>query len=153
MSVRSKPKREAEAPAESERDASELPEGWAIPLLGKVATIKQGNSKLTKKIYKPDGRYVAFSGSGPDGLVDEFEFEGDALVVSAVGARYGEFSSPQDSGRRLQTQRSFAQPTPTRHRQSRNGARRARTGGVEARDLFFGSLATDLEEQESQFWI
>ena len=58
-------------------------------MLGEVVRIKQGNSKLTKKFYKPDGKYVAFSGSGPDGLVDEYEYEGKAIVLSAVGARCG----------------------------------------------------------------
>lgn len=66
-----------------------LPENWVYPLLGEVVKITQGNSKLTKKIYKPDGKYVAFSGTGPDGLVDEYEHEGDAIILSAVGARCG----------------------------------------------------------------
>jgi len=69
--------------------SDELPQGWAMPLLGDVVRIKQGNSKLTKKLYKPDGKYVAFSGSGPDGRVDEHEHEGRAIVLSAVGARCG----------------------------------------------------------------
>ncbi len=69
--------------------SDELPQGWAMPLLGEVVRIKQGNSKLTKKFYKPDGKYVAFSGSGPDGRVDEYEHEGKAIVLSAVGARCG----------------------------------------------------------------
>ena len=89
MSVRPKLKQERETPAELECDGSKLPDGWAMPLLGEIATIKQGNSKLTKKTYKTDGKYVAFSGSGPDGLVDEFEFEGNAIILSAVGARCG----------------------------------------------------------------
>lgn len=81
--------RENNALAEQDRDGNDLPEGWALPLLGEVANIKQGNSKLTKKTFTPEGKYVAFSGSGPDGRVDEFEFEGDAIILSAVGARCG----------------------------------------------------------------
>ena len=77
------------APLRESSSGDELPNGWAMPLLGEVVKIKQGNSKLTKKIFKPDGKYVAFSGSGPDGLVDEFEHEGKAIVLSAVGARCG----------------------------------------------------------------
>jgi type I restriction enzyme S subunit len=69
--------------------SDELPNGWAMPLLGEVVKIKQGNSKLTKKWFKPDGKYVAFSGSGPDGLVDQFDHEGKAIVLSSVGARCG----------------------------------------------------------------
>ena len=37
---------------------SELPEGWELPTLGDVVRITQGNSTLTKKKYKPDGRFV-----------------------------------------------------------------------------------------------
>src|SRR6266446_3396077 len=68
---------------------NELPHGWAMPFLGDVVVIKQGNSKLTKKRYKPNGKYIAFSGTGPDGRVDNFEHEGKAIVLSAVGARCG----------------------------------------------------------------
>jgi len=44
MSVRSKPKREGEAPAEPERDGSELPEGWATVRLPDVAELVMGQS-------------------------------------------------------------------------------------------------------------
>ena len=66
-----------------------LPRGWEKPNLGEVVNITSGNSSLTKKIYKEDGKYIAFSGSGPDGKVDFFEEEGDAVILSAVGARCG----------------------------------------------------------------
>jgi type I restriction enzyme, S subunit len=66
-----------------------LPRGWETPNLGEVVNITSGNSSLTKKIYKEDGKYIAFSGSGPDGKVDFFEEEGDAIILSAVGARCG----------------------------------------------------------------
>ena len=66
-----------------------IPRGWEMPLLGEVVQIKQGNSKLTKKLFKSDGKYVAFSGSGPDGLTDSYEHEGRAIILSAVGARCG----------------------------------------------------------------
>lgn len=66
-----------------------LPEGWAEPLLGEVVKITSGNSSLTKKSYKEDGNYIAFSGSGPDGRIDFFEHEGNAIILSAVGARCG----------------------------------------------------------------
>jgi type I restriction enzyme S subunit len=66
-----------------------LPKGWETPLLGDVVTIKSGNSKLTKKKYIPNGKYTAFSGTGPDGKTDFYEHEGDAIILSAVGARCG----------------------------------------------------------------
>lgn len=66
-----------------------LPKGWETPLLGDVVTIKSGNSKLTKKEYIPDGKYTAFSGTGPDGKTAFYEHKGDAIILSAVGARCG----------------------------------------------------------------
>ncbi|MEI2760383.1 MAG: restriction endonuclease subunit S [Bacteroidia bacterium] len=66
-----------------------LPQGWEFPLLGEVVNITSGNSSLTKKVYKEDGKYIAFSGTGPDGKVDFFEEEGEAIILSAVGARCG----------------------------------------------------------------
>ena len=68
---------------------NKLPAGWGTPLLNEVVTIKSGNSKLTKKNYISDGKYIAFSGSGPDGKTDFYEHEGDAIILSAVGARCG----------------------------------------------------------------
>jgi hypothetical protein len=69
--------------------SDEWPRGWARPLLGELVQIKQGNSKLTKKYFTRDGKYLAFSGSGPDGLMNEYECEGKAIILSAVGARCG----------------------------------------------------------------
>lgn len=68
---------------------NKLPDGWETPLLNEVITIKSGNSKLTKKNYVSKGKYTAFSGSGPDGKTDFYEHEGDAIILSAVGARCG----------------------------------------------------------------
>lgn len=68
---------------------NKLPVGWETPLLGDVVTIKSGNSKLTKKEYIPNGKYTALSGTGPDGKTAFYEHEGDAIILSAVGARCG----------------------------------------------------------------
>lgn len=68
---------------------NKFPKGWETPLLGDVVTIKSGNSKLTKKKYIPNGKYTAFSGTGPDGKTAFYEHEGDAIILSAVGARCG----------------------------------------------------------------
>ncbi len=68
---------------------SDLPKNWGNALLGNVVTITQGNSKLTKKFYVADGSYIAFSGSGGDGLMKTYEHEGKAIILSAVGARCG----------------------------------------------------------------
>ncbi len=50
MSVRSKPNREVEAPAEPERDGSELPEGWCRTSLDAIGTIYCGQSPATKDV-------------------------------------------------------------------------------------------------------
>lgn len=68
---------------------NKLPKGWKYPLLGEVIKITSGNSKLTKKNYMPNAVYTAFSGTGPDGKTDFFEHEGEAIILSAVGARCG----------------------------------------------------------------
>ncbi|WP_281415287.1 restriction endonuclease subunit S [Geobacter hydrogenophilus] len=66
-----------------------MPAGWEMPLLGDIVKITQGNSKLTKKMFESGGKYTAFSGSGPDGLMESFEHEGRAIILSSVGARCG----------------------------------------------------------------
>ena len=65
-----------------------LPGGWAWARLGELGTLRSGNNKLTKAVYRSEG-YTAYSASGPDGLVDHAEFKGQAVVVSAVGAYCG----------------------------------------------------------------
>ena len=70
----------------------ELPHGWAITTLSEVTASKSGNSKLIKgKLHQEPapGRYQGFSASGPDVWCDTWEHEGDAIIVSAVGARCG----------------------------------------------------------------
>jgi len=88
MSVRSKSNREVEAPAEPERDGSELPEGWVTVRLKELAKVEWGNTSITKKSYVANG-HTAFSASGPDGFLPTFEWQGEAVVLSAIGARCG----------------------------------------------------------------
>jgi type I restriction enzyme S subunit len=69
-----------------------IPDGWAETTLSELLTHKSGNSKLIKgKLYDryAVGRYQGFSASGADVWCDTFEHEGDAIIVSAVGARCG----------------------------------------------------------------
>ncbi len=42
MSLRSKPNREGEAPAEPERDGRELPEGWTVAPVGDILNLVNG---------------------------------------------------------------------------------------------------------------
>ena len=55
MSVRSKPNREGEAPAEPERDGSELPQGWASAFLKQVVDFKKGKKPNELRNTTADG--------------------------------------------------------------------------------------------------
>ncbi len=57
MSVRSKPNREAEAPAEPERDGDELPEGWAWARLEDVCSKIQDGTHHSPKNQSRSGKY------------------------------------------------------------------------------------------------
>lgn len=65
-----------------------LPEEWRVVRLGEVATVDWGNTSLTKSLYKPVG-FPAFSATGPDGYLDFYEHTGEAVILSAIGARCG----------------------------------------------------------------
>ena len=65
-----------------------LPKEWRVVRLGEVAAVDWGNTALTKSLYKPSG-YIAFSATGPDGFLDFYEQSGEAVIVSAIGARCG----------------------------------------------------------------
>lgn len=67
---------------------SGLPKGWVLAKLGEIASVDWGNTSITKKAYVENG-YVAFSAAGPDGYLSHFENEGDAIVLSAIGAGCG----------------------------------------------------------------
>jgi type I restriction enzyme S subunit len=70
-------------------EIGELPEGWEVKKLGEIATIKQGGRLgLTKKDYVPEG-YPAFSATGQDGYVPVYEYEGEAIILSSIGAQCG----------------------------------------------------------------
>jgi type I restriction enzyme, S subunit len=69
-----------------------LPTGWVETTFANIATQRSGNGTLIKgKLSKAPGNglYPAFSASGQDVWRDAYEYEGDAIIVSAVGARCG----------------------------------------------------------------
>lgn len=69
-----------------------LPENWCWINLKSVLSHQSGNSKLIKgKLYaeKKNGLYDAYSASGQDVYTASYEHEGEAIIVSAVGARCG----------------------------------------------------------------
>jgi type I restriction enzyme S subunit len=66
--------------------------GWVHTTLGEVTEHYSGNSKLIKGRLSPnsgDDLFPAFSATGQDVWRKEYEEEGDAVIVSAVGARCG----------------------------------------------------------------
>ncbi len=65
-----------------------LPEEWEVVKLGEVCKVDWGNTSLTKKLYTANG-YPAFSAAGNDGFLDFYEHDGEAVILSAIGARSG----------------------------------------------------------------
>lgn len=71
---------------------NETPKGWAQTTLGTVTKHRSGNGQLIKgKIFQEPGpgRIPAYSASGQDVWCDQADYNGDGVVVSAVGARCG----------------------------------------------------------------
>lgn len=62
---------------------------WDLVTLDNVASIDWGNTDLTKSIYKENGQYKVYSATGQDGQTDFFEYDGNAIILSAIGARCG----------------------------------------------------------------
>lgn len=61
---------------------------YPIVKLGKTTHVAWGNTSLTKEVYKDTG-YSAFSATGQDGYTDFYEYEGNGIVLSAIGALCG----------------------------------------------------------------
>src|ERR1051325_5213765 len=62
--------------------------GWTHRPLTEIAKTEWGNTSITKAAYVESG-FPAFSATGPDGLLPTAEWEGPAVVLSAIGARCG----------------------------------------------------------------
>lgn len=65
---------------------------WEEVQLKDYTSHGSGNSGLIKGTLQRSGRvgdYPAFTASGPDLMLDFFEQEGDAIIISAVGSRCG----------------------------------------------------------------
>ena len=61
---------------------------WEVVKLNNVAQIDWGNTNLTKTIFN-DGIFDVYSATGLDGKTDFYENEGEAIILSAIGARCG----------------------------------------------------------------
>lgn len=61
---------------------------WQSTTLKEHFDIAWGNTSITKKSYVSSG-YTAYSAAGADGLLSHYEHEGQAIILSAIGARCG----------------------------------------------------------------
>ena len=71
---------------------------WPLVQLKSIAKISAGGKlKLTKSNAYVEKGFTAFSAAGPDGFVSECEHTGEAVILSAIGARCGKafFASGQ----------------------------------------------------------
>jgi type I restriction enzyme S subunit len=71
---------------------SDVPANWRVVLLGDAAKNRSGNSKLIKgKLFDAPAPnlFQGFSASGADVWCEDYENEGEAIIISAVGARCG----------------------------------------------------------------
>ncbi len=67
---------------------STIPDGWTVESLASIASVNWGDTSLTKASYVTRG-YPAYSASGFDGYLPDFQFDQDGMVLSAIGARCG----------------------------------------------------------------
>jgi type I restriction enzyme S subunit len=84
----SRRKSKTATPKEVSTPTYKLPNGWAVIHLGEWLDTNWGNTLLTKKSFSDRG-FTAFSAAGPDGLIEDFEFDCNGVVISAIGARCG----------------------------------------------------------------
>ena len=71
---------------------SEYPHNWKVVAGNTVLVSRSGNSKLIKgKLHNSpsEGKFPGYSASGQDVWLDDWEHEGTAVIISAVGARCG----------------------------------------------------------------
>lgn len=78
--------------ADQPAEPSKTPSGWCAVAGNIIFRTRSGNSKLIKgTLHSEDGpnRFPGFSASGQDVWLDDYEHEGVAIILSAVGARCG----------------------------------------------------------------
>ena len=66
------------------------PDGVERKKLGDLVYMSWGDTSKTKSSYI-DGNFgfVAYSAAGADGLLEDFQCDGEGIVLSAIGARCG----------------------------------------------------------------
>ena len=65
-------------------------------MIKEIINVDWGNTNLTKSSYTDNGKYLAVSAAGIDGKIDEYEYEGKKIVISAIGAKCGKVFFPND---------------------------------------------------------
>ncbi len=73
-------------------NVSGIPKNWRVVLLADAVKNRSGNSKLIKgKLFDAPAPnlFQGFSASGADVWCEDYEHEGQAIIISAVGARCG----------------------------------------------------------------
>ena len=86
------PRSRTSAEAEQETSFDDMPNGWVAVIASNVFVPRSGNSKLIKgKLFSEPAEhlYPGYSASGQDVWLSHFEYEGTAVILSAVGARCG----------------------------------------------------------------
>ena len=73
----------------NKRNNLKIESKWELAKLAEICLVDWGNTSLTKDIYMPDGKYKAFSATGQDGFTNKYEYNGEGIVLSAIGARCG----------------------------------------------------------------
>ena len=69
-------------------ELGKIPHNWKIKKLLDVADISWGDTNVTKASYVDEG-YPAYSASGMDGKLPYYDYERDAVILSAIGANCG----------------------------------------------------------------
>ena len=67
---------------------------WHEVSLKQICSVDWGNTKLTKSSYVANGKFLAVSAAGADGLINHYEHEADVPVLSAIGAQCGRMFYP-----------------------------------------------------------
>jgi type I restriction enzyme S subunit len=67
---------------------------WRTLSLKEICKVDWGNTNLTKSAYVKDGKYLAVSAAGADGLINQYEHEANVPVLSAIGAQCGRMFYP-----------------------------------------------------------
>ena len=81
MTVANKPK--LKSVTDSAILASDLPEGWDSARLGRISTIVTGRKDVNEE--NPDGKYPFFTCARKIHRIDEYSFEGEAVLIAGNG--------------------------------------------------------------------